>query len=103
MSKDFHGGRTYSADPPGNGPGIGLRIALGFAWLKSQLAQLLGLARATDGSSHEDPVLPGHDVDFDGELRLVSMFQVFDGPGKKMTKFGPSRSARRREADTQDR
>lgn len=101
MSRDFHGGRTYSAEPLGGGPGIGFRIALVFAWLKSQVAQLFGLGRGAETSSpisDRHPVLPANDVELDGELRLVSMFQVFDGPGNKATRFG-----RQRQTETQDR
>ena len=101
MSRDFHGGRTYSAEPQGGGPGLGFRIALGLAWLKSQLVQLFGLARAAEGSNADQdrhPILPANDAELDCELRLVSMFQVFDGPGNKATRFG-----RQRQTEAQDR
>jgi hypothetical protein len=42
--------------------------------------------------------LPANDAELDGELRLVSMFQVFDGPGNKTTRFG-----RQRQTEAQDR
>ena len=107
MSKDFHGGRTYAADSHDGSPGFGFGVALKFAWLKAQLANLFGLARAAaDGSQEAAPSkpkpTPANDAERDAELRLVSMFQVFDGPGNAATRFGGSHVTRR-QAETQDR
>ena len=107
MSKDFHGGRTYAADSREGSPGFGFGIALKFAWLKAQLANLFGLgdAAAADGSQDAAPnrplATPANDAERDAELRLVSMFQVFDGPGNAATRFGST--SRRRQAETKDR
>ena len=67
--KDFHGGRSYSADPSDEaGPGIGFNFGLTFAWVKMQLGRLLGSA-----SSPADlkPISPEHNSPFstlgDGE------------------------------------
>jgi len=89
MSRDFHGGRTYSPDPVGGGAGIGFQVALAFAWLKSQLAELLALAgHAAEAADGEPIVFPANDDERDAELRLVSMFQVFDGPGGHPSTLG---------------
>lgn len=108
MSKDFHGGRTYAADSRDGSPGFGFGVALKFAWLKAQLATLFGLGRVRADGSQEaapniPPVTPANDAERDAELRLVSMFQVFDGPGNAATRFGGAPAARGRHAETQDR
>lgn len=41
--KGFHGGRSYSLDPPEAAAlGTGLRLVLAFGWAKLQLDRLLG-------------------------------------------------------------
>jgi hypothetical protein len=109
MSKDFHGGRTYAADSPQAVPGIGFSLGLALTWLKLRLADLLGVGHAApDDPSPESPpgrppFQPANDAESDAELRLVSMFQVFDGPGNTATRFGEPRATQRRQTETQDR
>jgi hypothetical protein len=101
MSKDFHGGRTYAADQPGSDSRPGFSVTRGLAWLGSQLASLFGLARTSTDTGKRIP--SANDAEQDAELRLVSMFQVFDGPGGAPTSLGRPRADRRRPAETQDR
>ena len=52
--KDFHGGRTYGADPAeGAGPGIGFNFGLTIAWVKLQLSRML--KSATSPSDLTEP------------------------------------------------
>lgn len=58
--KDFHGGRSYSVEPPEGGAlGLGLRLALAVGWAKLQLDRLLRRSSPLDGrasSREQEPV-----------------------------------------------
>ena len=80
--KDFHGGRSYDAEPPGGGPGFGFGVALAFAWAKLQLARLFG----TDGPP--EPAAAPRAEPGDGREAMARMFQVIDGPGSSPASLG---------------
>ncbi|MGH6705523.1 MAG: hypothetical protein ACREB1_01805 [Sphingomicrobium sp.] len=58
--RDFHGGRTYGADPAeGASPGIGFNFALTIAWMKLKLSRLLKSPTSPSDLTDQHPDLSG--------------------------------------------
>lgn len=61
--RDFHGGRTYAADPAeGADPGIGFNFALTIAWMKLKLSRLLRSSTSPSDLKDQQPDTSGTPV-----------------------------------------
>lgn len=61
--RDFHGGRTYAADPAeGAGPGIGFNFGLTIAWVKMKLSRLLKSPTSPSDLKDQHPDPSGNPV-----------------------------------------